>query len=229
MSSKSKKGARRERGEEPQPNDQEIAELRAQADEAVKLLALVREQLPRIVDVIPRGQMVEYLRHGSRRTYARFFKGFRPEHIPRSRLLAFLSEEIFVLQNGVLAHLLIVLWNEQKQALYEATKKRLQVLNQNIELIEYVPPDLSRQILDELCALFDREDVAILCMINDARFDREVLHQLLPEWDWPPLKAGLTSAEQEKLGELLQAREQEQQPQPAAEQPQPAASVAVGL
>lgn len=212
MSSKSKKGLKRGWADQPQPGEEELAELRTQADEAVKLLTLVRPQLPRMVDVIPRGQMVEYLRHGSRRTYARYFKGFRPEHIPRSRLLAFLSEEIYENQNGILAHLLIVLWNDQNKALYEAAKKRLQVLNPNVELIEYVPPELSAQIIEELCSQFPREDVAVLCLVNDARFDREVLHRLLPEWDWPPLKAGLTAAEREKLAEMQQAQQGEAAP-----------------
>ncbi len=204
MSSRSKRSQPRkpeQAEEQPQPNEEEIEELKAQADEAVNLLGLVKPQFPGMVECIPRGQLVEYLRHGSHRTYARYFKGFRPERIPKSRLLGFLSEEVFTNNNGVLAHLIIVLWNEQKRELYEATKKRLQVLNPNVEEIEKVPPALSREILTALCQEFPRDDVAVLTLVNDARFDREVLAELLPEWQWPPLKQR-TPEELAKLAEI---------------------------
>ncbi len=190
----------------PQPDEQEVEEIRAQADEAVRLLSYVRDQFPRMVAEIPRGQMVEYLRHGSRRTYARYFKGFRPERIPLSRLVGYLAEEVFENNNGVLAHLIIVLWNEQKRELYEATKKGLQVINPNVELIEVVPPDVSRTLLGELIEQFGPEDVAILSQINDARFDREVIRELLPKWDWPDLRKGITESEEAKLAEVLESR-----------------------
>jgi len=213
MSSKSKRGGRgkslSERAKEqdvPQPGEEEIEEIKAQADEAVHLLAQVRKQFPRMISELPRGHLVEYLRHGSRRTYARFFKGFRPDRIPLSRMADYLAEEVFKNANGVLAHLIIVLWNEVKSELYEATKKALQVVNPNVELIEKVEPELSREILVDLSARFDREDVAVLCLINDARFDRGVVRELFPEWEWPELKSEMDASKQRMLEELMEAR-----------------------
>lgn len=215
MSSRSKRGGRgpgaaRSRPSHkdpvPQPEDKEVEEIRAQADEAVRLLSFVKGQFPHMVAAVPRGQMVEYLRHGSRRTYARYFKGFRPDRIPLARLVGYLSEEVFDNNNGVLAHLIIVLWNEQRRDLYEATKKGLQTINPNVELIERVPPELSRSLLGELIGTFGKQDVAILCQINDARFDRAVIRELLPEWEWPELREGITEKDQEKLAEVLESR-----------------------
>ncbi len=195
----------------PELDDEEIEEIKAQADEAVKLLALVKDQLPKIIKEIPRGQLVEYLRHGNRRTYARYFKGFRTDRMPFNRLVGYLTEEIFRNNNGVLAHLLIVLWNDVKRDLYEATRKELQVIDPDVEKIEKVPADLSREILTRLIERYGKEDVAILSLINDARFDREVVEELLPEWDWPPLRhRELTEREQEMLAEMKAAEEEEQ-------------------
>ena len=159
-------------------------ELTQAADEAVSLMRPVEDLFPRILDAVPRMKLVEHLRFGDRRAYVRYFKGFRPQKIPRKRIEAFMRGEVFDRENGVLAHLIIVLWNEVRDPVYQSCKAALQSVNPDVTKIEHVDATTSRLIITRLIDEHGLEDVAIVVAVNDARFDRAVLNELLPGRDW---------------------------------------------
>ena len=169
---------------DPQPSEDEVQEIKRQAEEALGLLAPIMDLLPKVLNEIPRGKLVEQLRLGDRRAYARFFKGFRPQKIPRSRIHKFMMAEINERENGVLGHLLIVLWNTSRDDVYEACKESLKVVNPDVTKIDHVDAVTSKVILGKLLDEFPVEDVTLVVSLNDARFDRATLGEMIPDRDW---------------------------------------------
>jgi len=172
------------------PSEEEVQEIKRQAEEALGLLAPVMDLLPKMLNEIPRGKLVEQLRLGDRRAYVRYFKGFRPQKIPRKRIHDYMASEVRERENGVLAHLLIVLWNTSRDDVYEACKDSLQVVNPDVTKIEHVDATTSRVILKRLLESFSAEDVTLVIALNEARFDRGVLTELLPDRDWSRAPTG---------------------------------------
>jgi len=168
----------------PKTTHNEVQEIRRQAENAVRLLRPVQDLLPRILSAVPRSKLVEQLRLGDKRAYARFFRGFRPQKIPRVKVHAFIREEIFERDNDILAHLVVVLWNTSREDVYEACKEDLQVVNPDVTKIKWVDPETSRAILERLLERFGVEDVTVVVAINEARFDRHTLEELIPDRDW---------------------------------------------
>ena len=168
----------------PKTTHNEVQEIRRQAENAVRLLRPVADLLPHILSAVPRSKLVEQLRLGDKRAYARFFRGFRPQKIPRAKVHAFIREEILERDNDILAHLIVVLWNTSREEVYEACKEDLQVVNADVTKIEWVDPKTSRAILERLLERFGVEDVTVVVAINEARFDRHTLEELIPDRDW---------------------------------------------
>ncbi len=175
---------------DPQPSEDEVQEIKRQAEEALGLLAPIMDLLPKVLNEIPRGKLVEQLRLGDRRAYARFFKGFRPQKIPRSRIHKFMMAEIVERENGVLGHLLIVLWNTAREDVYEACKDALKVVNPDVTKIDHVDAVTSKVILTQLLEAHSVEDVSLVIALNDARFDRTTLGEALPGRVWSRAPAG---------------------------------------
>jgi len=187
------------------PQWEEVQEIRRQAEGAVELLQGVEDLLPRMLNAIPRARLVEQLRVGDRRAYARFFRGFRPQRIPRTKVHSFIRDEVYERDNGVLAHLVVVLWNTHGgEGIYEACKDDLEVVNPDVTKIDWVDPKTSRAILERLLERHGVEDVTIVVAINEAKFDRGVLEEMLPGRDWshaPTGPEGETEAEAETEAE----------------------------
>lgn len=168
----------------PRATFDEVQEIRRQAEAAVHLLRPVEDLLPRMLSAVPRSKLVEQLRLGDSRAYARFFRGFRPQKIPRAKVHAFIREEIFERENDILAHIIVVLWNTSREEVYEACKEDLQIVNPDVTKIDWVDQQTSRTVIGRLIERFGLEDTTIVIAINEARFDRGVLEELLPERDW---------------------------------------------
>lgn len=190
-------------GGDHQPSEDEVEEIKRQAEEALGLLAPVIDLLPKMLAEIPRGKLVEQLRLGDRRSYARFFKGFRPQKIPRSRIHKFMLAEINERENGVLGHLLIVLWNTSRDDVYEACKESLKVVNPDVTKIEHVDALTSKTILKRLIDDFSIEDVTLVIALNEARFDRATLQEMIPDRDWS--RAPAAPSEESGSGEAAEA------------------------
>jgi len=165
-------------------------EIREQAEQALGLLDPVRDLIPRMLGAVPRMKLVEQLRLGDRRAYARFFKGFRPQKIPRGKVHQFILDEVFERENKVLAHLLIVLWNQAREDVYDACKDGLEVVNPDVTKIDWVDPITSRAILKRLLDEHGLEDVTLVVAINEARFDRSTLEEMIPDRDWSSAPSG---------------------------------------
>ena len=176
------------------PSEDEVEEIKRQAEEALGLLKPVMDLLPKMLEEIPRGKLVEQLRLGDKRAYARYFKGFRPQKIPRSRIHKFMVSEIDERENGVLGHLLIVLWNTSRDDVYEACKESLKVVNPDVTKIDHVEAVTSKVILAKLLEEFAVEDVTLVVALNDARFDRATLGELIPGRDWSRAPTGPAEA-----------------------------------
>jgi hypothetical protein len=182
--------ARSKGADDHKPSEDEVEEIKRQAEEALGLLAPIMDLLPKVLNEIPRGKLVEQLRLGDRRAYARYFKGFRPQKIPRSRIHRFMVSEIEERENGVLGHLLIVLWNTSREDVYDACKDSLKVVNPDVTKIEHVDAITSKVILTKLLADFGLEDITLVVALNEARFDRGTLEEMIPDRDWSRAPAG---------------------------------------
>jgi len=180
--------------EQIKPSEDEVQEIRRQAEEALGLLAPVMDLLPKVLNEIPRNKLVEQLRLGDRRAYARYFKGFRPQVIPRKRIHDYMASEVTERTNGILAHLLIVLWNTSREDVYDACKEALEEVDADVTRIKHVEAARSRAILERLLARFGVDDVTLVVALNEARFDRATLEALIPGRDWSRAPAAAEAA-----------------------------------
>lgn len=161
-----------------------VEELKAQAEEAACLLRSVGHKLPVIVGSLPRRALAENLKMADKRSYARLFKGFRPHKIPKERLVNYFRKEVINGDNTILAHIVVVLWNEAHKDVYYLCKERLEEQYPNVEEITAVSPEFSEEVLTALIEAYGADDTGLLCKLNEVRFDKGVLANMLPDFDW---------------------------------------------
>ncbi len=161
-----------------------VEELKAQAQEAAKLLRTVAHKLPAIVASLPRRALAENLKLADKRSYTRLFKGFRPHKIPKDRLVNYIRHEAIEADNTILAHIVVVLWNEAHKDVYFLCKSRLEEQYPDVEKITAVTPEYSAEVLQALIDEYGTDDTALLCKLNEVRFDKATLATMLPEFDW---------------------------------------------
>ena len=125
-------------------------------------------------------QVILETQRGDRPAFFRHFKGQRLEKFSRKRILTILQKEIFERQNIFMAHLFMVMWNEQNRGLYSAMRTQIESINEDVEAIEKIEDDKAIEILNHLVSEeFEKEDVYICVRINEVRFSEEFIQKEL--------------------------------------------------
>jgi hypothetical protein len=154
---------------------------RATRESAVGLVWRTGELFERMVRSLPVSRFVDQLSRAARPTYDRYFRGFRPQKVPKDRLIKVVRKEVMEREEEMIAHLCIVTWNEAHQALYDACRDWLREhVDPDVEKIELLTPEQSGTLLGVLVGGWGVEDVTILVALNDVRVEAATAKAMLP-------------------------------------------------
>jgi hypothetical protein len=159
---------------------------RTEADEAREAIEALRKLGPmfdRAVRALKPARLIAETQRIDRAAFFRNFKGQRLEKFTRPKLAEVLRKEIFDRGNAIMAHLLMVLWNDAMRDLYVAMRKLVETINSDVEAIERIEDDKAQEFVDKLLAKsFALEDIYVCVRINEVRFSEEFItaHVLPP-------------------------------------------------
>jgi hypothetical protein len=143
----------------------------------VDAIRSIADQLNTILRYVnPRRVLVE-TEAADKALYFRYFKGYRPEKVGRGRIRKVVEKEVLGEGEGnaFFANLLIVHWNEAKNALYQDIVAHVRAINEDVEAIEQIEDDAAKDIIDDLLKRYPREEVLISVRLNGVRFGEEVI------------------------------------------------------
>ncbi len=146
----------------------------------IKAIRRLDDLLERAVRSIPPRDLVRSVQQADRRTFFRYFKGYRMEAISRARVLDVLQREVVAGENEVLANIFILAWNYANSDVYEAMRKHVQTINENVEAVERIEDDVARGFLEDLKRRFAPEDIYVCVYLNEVRMSPTVRREILP-------------------------------------------------
>jgi hypothetical protein len=138
----------------------------------------VFEALEKLGDLFERGamslrpgQVITETQKGDRAAFFRNFKGQRLEKFTRKKVQSILHKEIFGRKNLFMAHLYMVMWNEQNRNLYSAIRAHVETISEDVETIESIEDDKAQAFVADMVENgHEKEDIFICVRINDVRF-----------------------------------------------------------
>ena len=117
------------------------------------------------------GQVIAETQKGDRAAFFRNFKGQRLEKFTRKKVQGILHKEIFDRKNLFMAHLYMVMWNEQNRNLYGAMRAHVETISEDVETIESIEDDKAQAFVADMIENgHEKEDIYICVRINDVRF-----------------------------------------------------------
>ena len=146
----------------------------------------LKDHFEEIVDSISINTIIETVRRLSPSTYMKYFKGYRPQSLGRSRVTQALKKEIFENENAAVADLVNLLWNQSNRNIYKAMHDHVRKINENVEEIERIEDDTANEIIDDLLTKFSRKEILFCVRLNEVKFSEEVIQKRLVrgEDDW---------------------------------------------
>lgn len=157
---------------------------KTEKDDSTLPLELIRSLdetlLTRMVRSIPPRQLVAQLSRLDRKSYFRYFKGYRPDKVSRNQVREAVQKEVIDGDNEAFGELLVVAWNASNWQLYEAMRKNVAKINPNVEEIEKIENEQAREIVAALSPSFEPEDIYICTVLNEVRFTPEFKESLKP-------------------------------------------------
>jgi len=143
----------------------------------------VFEALQKLGDVFERGalslrpgQVIAETQRGDRAAFFRNFKGQRLEKFTRKKVSSILHKEIFDRKNLFMAHLYMVMWNEQNRNLYGAMRGHVETISEDVETIEKIEDDKAQAFVSDMLENgYEKEDIYICVRINDVRFSESFI------------------------------------------------------
>ncbi len=176
-------------GPTPEPHEAAVqasdtdADESSEADDAREAVDAVRALGPlfdRAVRSIRPLRIYHETRRADASAWVRHFKGRRPQRFNRPKMVRILNEEILERENIVMTQLFILLWNDTHRALYNAMRKHVETIDEDVEAIERIEDkDADRFVRDLLARGFDIDDIAICVYLNGVRFSPEFIERRL--------------------------------------------------
>ena len=160
----------------------------------------LKEHFEEIVDSISINTIIETVRRLSPSTYMKYFKGYRPQSLGRSRVTQALKKEIFEHENAAVADLVNLLWNQSNRNIYKAMHDHVRKINENVEEIERIEDDTANEIIDDLLTKFSRKEILFCVRLNEVKFSEEVIQKRLirGEDDWERTSEKTEDAKEEQ-------------------------------
>jgi len=159
----------------PAPEAEAEGDPDKDAADAIEALEKLGKLFGRMARSVPLRTFLMELEKLDRRTFFRYFKGYRYQSITQKRFEEVLRKEIFGVKNGLVAQLLIFNWDETEWRLYGAMKKHVQAINPDVEAIEKIDDAQADAIVADLIENYPIEDIAVCTIINGVRFTPEKL------------------------------------------------------
>ena len=165
-----------------QPPAAEAAEeaSEAQEDDVIEAFAQLGPIFERVVRALRPVRIIMEVQRIDRAAFFRNFKGHRIEKFGRPRMVEILRKEILQRRNERLAHLVIILWNDEMRDLYIAMRDHVRTIDENVEAIERIEDDDARRFVDDLLARqFALEDIYACVRLNGVRFSEAFIRDAL--------------------------------------------------
>jgi len=145
---------------------------------SVESFELLEPLFERVVRCIDLAVLIEHVRRLEPMAFARHFKGFRPQSLGRKRVLEAMRAEVYARKNQAVADILVLLWNQENRALYQAMLEHVKTINPDVEAIERIEDDKARAFVSDLRGRFELADILVCVRLNEVRFSQEVIAEL---------------------------------------------------
>lgn len=142
---------------------------------SVEAIIKLDSRFERLVKPLDLFMLIEHVRRLDPMSFARHFKGYRPQMLGRKRVVKALGFEVFTRHNEVIGDILTLLWNQTRRDVYDAMHELVSTIDEDVETITEIPDERANAFLDVLLEDFDRDDVLICVRLNDVRFNGPVI------------------------------------------------------
>lgn len=119
--------------------------------------------------------MMEFIRRLEPLAFTRNFKGYRPQTLGRKKVIQALANEVYQRNNGTIAEILTLLWNQEHRDLYHDMLAHVKTIDEDVEKIEKIEDDKANEFIDDLLQRYKREDILICVYLNDVKFSENVI------------------------------------------------------
>ena len=142
---------------------------------SAECFALVEGHFERVVRSLDLALLLEHVRKLDQRTYARYFRGFRPQTLGRKRVAEALHSEVFDHGNSTVGDILTLLWNQEHRGVYHAMLELVRTISEDVESIKSIDDAKANEFIDTLSATFDGADILVCVRLNEVKFSEAVI------------------------------------------------------
>ena len=135
--------------------------------------------LNHVFQTIRPAELIGHIAKVDRAGYFRNFKGYRMDKFGRPKLEAISRKEMYERGNEIWAEVLVLLWNNNNRAVYNAMHEQVSSLNENVEEIEAIDDESANKFVDALLENHILEDVLLVTHLNDVRFSDGFIRERL--------------------------------------------------